>query len=56
MDWFDREMDALERQCRNGEITFDEYRREVAALRRDAQEQEDRESIRAAGRGHLLRD
>lgn len=56
MDWFDREMAALEVQLEEGEITQAEFRREVASLRRDAQEQEDREAIRAAGRGHLIRD
>lgn len=55
MDWFDREMEALEQQLRHGEIDMTTFRCEVASLRRDAQEQEDRESIIAAGRGHLLK-
>lgn len=55
MDWFDREMAALEEQLESGEITQQQFRREVVSLRRDAQEQQDREDIIAAGRGHLLR-
>lgn len=56
MDWFDRECEALERQLANGEISQSEFHREMAELRRDAKEQDDREAIIDAGRGHLLRD
>lgn len=55
MDWFDREVEALEQQLEAGEITQAEFRREIAALRRDARDQQDREDIIAAGRGHLLK-
>ena len=56
MDWFDKEADALDDQLARGEITADEHRREMRMMRQDAQEQEDRQDIIAAGRGHLLRD
>lgn len=56
MDWFDLEVEALEQQLGSGEIDLKTFRREMADLRRAAQEQEDRENIRAAGRGHLLHD
>ena len=55
MDWFEEEMAALERQLMNGAISHEDFDRHVRELRRDAQEQEDREDIIAAGRGHLLR-
>jgi predicted transcriptional regulator len=55
MDWFEEEMEALERQLMNGAISHEDFNKHVRELRRDAQEQEDREDIIAAGRGHLLR-
>lgn len=55
MDWFDREMAALKQQRDADEITESQFRQEVASLRRDAREQQDREDIIAAGRGHLLK-
>lgn len=55
MDWFEQEEVALEALFRCGEITREEYQREMRALRRDAREEEERAEIIAAGRGHLLR-
>ena len=55
MDWFKEEMEALERQLMYGAISHEDFNRHVRELRRDAQEQEDREAIVAAGRGHLVR-
>lgn len=55
MDWFDEEIAALERQLHNGSISQEDFNRHVRELRRDAQEQEDREAVIEAGRGHLLR-
>jgi len=56
MDWFDKESDALDAQLERGEITAEYHRREMRLMAKDAQEQEDRQSIIDAGRGHLLRD
>lgn len=56
MDWFDKEAEALDDQLARGEITIDEHRREMRLMVQDAKEQEDRQDIIAAGRGHLLRD
>jgi hypothetical protein len=56
MDWFDKEAEALDDQLARGEITIEEHRREMRLMVQDAKEQEDREDIIAAGRGHLLRD
>lgn len=55
MDWLDKEMEALERQLEEGRITQQEFRAYARELERDAQDQEDRADIIAAGRGHLLR-
>ncbi len=55
MDWFDKEVEALEQQLAEGQITRAEFQKEMNELRRDAQEQEDREDIIASGRGYLLR-
>jgi len=55
MDWFDEEVEALEEQLRRGEINLMQYRQYVREMRQDLQEQQDREDIIAAGRGHLLR-
>ena len=54
MDWFDAEADALDEQLERGEITHEQHRAEMREMSRDAQEQQDREDIIAAGRGHLL--
>lgn len=54
-EFFDREMEALEKQLRNGEISQRQFNVEVAELRRDVNEQEEIQAIRDAGRGHLLR-
>jgi hypothetical protein len=58
MNWnqFEREEDALVEQLNNGEITREEYNREIRELRAAAREQKDREDIIASGRGYLLRD
>ena len=55
MDWYDKEFEALERQLARCQITMRQFCRELRELNRDAQEQQDREDIIAAGRGHLLR-
>ena len=55
MDWFDKEMKALERQRDEGVISDQKFKAYARELQRDAQEQEDRDDIIAAGRGHLLR-
>lgn len=54
-EFFDREMEALEKQLRNGEISQRQFNVEVVELRRDVNEQEEIQAIRDAGRGHLLR-
>ena len=56
MDWFDKEMEALEQQLERGEISREQFHRERRQLQRDAQEQDDRADIIASGRGYLLRD
>ena len=56
MDWVEKEEAALDEQFARGEITAEEHTSQLQALHRDAQEQEDRQSIIDAGRGHLLRD
>ena len=55
MDWFDKEMEALEEQLIRGDISMSEFRAASRDMQRYAQEQEYREDIIAAGRGHLLR-
>jgi hypothetical protein len=55
MDWLDKEMEALERQRDEGVISDAKFKAYARELMRDAQEQEDREDIIAAGRGYLLR-
>lgn len=55
MDWLEKEMEALEHELEEGRITRQEFRIFARELERDAQDQEDRENIIAAGRGHLLR-
>jgi polyhydroxyalkanoate synthesis regulator phasin len=49
-------MDAIYEQLNRGEITRDQADDYARELHRDAKDQEDREDIIAAGRGHLLRD
>lgn len=53
-DWFDKEMEALERQLDEGQITQREFQRECALLRRDYQEEQYRQDMMDAGRGHQL--
>lgn len=55
MDWFDDEVEALRKQLEAGEITRREFDLAMSQLTYDMKEQEDREDIIAAGRGHLLR-
>lgn len=54
-DWLQDEIDALDLQLEQGEITREYHWQEVLELQRHAKEQEDREAIIAAGRGHLLK-
>jgi hypothetical protein len=55
-DWLDKEMAALDAQLEAGTITLEEYRRALRELRRDAQDEDAKQDIRDAGRGHLLGD
>ena len=55
MDWFDIAMEELEVQLAHGVITSEEYREQLAELRDAAREEEYRQDMRDAGRGHLLR-
>lgn len=55
MDWIDAEIDALDQQLERGEISREEHWDLVLELRSIAKDQEDRDSIKAAGRGHLLK-
>lgn len=55
MDWFDKEMEALDWQLNRGLITPSEFRDAERELKADAKKQQDREDIVAAGRGHLVR-
>lgn len=54
-DWFDEELAALQEQLENGEITLNEFNVYVHELRQDLEEQEYREDMISAGRGHLLK-
>lgn len=55
MEWFDKEVEALEEQLAVGHITPKQFAEALRELQRDAKAQQDREDIIAAGRGHLLR-
>ena len=55
MDWIDKEIDALDQQLQRGEITREAHWDMVLELRAIAKEQENRESIKEAGRGELLK-
>lgn len=55
-DWFDDEMTALDQRLLRGEITPEQHTAEARQLRLDAQDEDDRQMLIDAGRGHLLRD
>lgn len=54
-NWLKRELELLLKDYERGEIDNDKYLAERAALLMDAKEQQDREAIIDAGRGHLVR-
>ena len=53
--FYDDEVEALQKQFDANEITKREYDLAMVQLTYDMKEQEDREDLIAAGRGHLLR-
>lgn len=55
MDWYDKEIEALEYQLENGQITQREFNREVRLLNQDFEEQQYIQDMKDAGRGYLLR-
>lgn len=54
-EWLEAEMDALQARYERGDMTKQQYDAEARSLLRDADEQQTRQDIIDAGRGHLLR-
>ena len=54
-DWYDKEVEALEKLYEDGQISQLEFKFEMQQLNHDAKEELDRQAIIDAGRGYLLR-
>lgn len=54
-DWLLKEAAALTDRYMAGDYTLEEYKAEMSVLKRDAKQEQDRQDIIDAGRGHLLK-
>ena len=54
-DWLKEEIALLDAALVAGEITSDDWKGQVAELKRDANAEDDRQAIIDAGRGHLIK-